>query len=48
MKRLALILFFAAAGLSWMAIRAEDTRKKKRLAMAAAVCWAIVVVGFLV
>lgn len=48
MKRIAVIVFFAAAGLSWMAFRIKDHRKKKRLAIAAAVCWAIVLVGFLV
>jgi hypothetical protein len=48
MKRLAVIVFFAAAGLSWMAFRTEDPRKKKGLSIAAAVCWGIVLVGFLV
>jgi hypothetical protein len=48
MKRLAVIIFFCAAGLSWMAFRTEDSRKKKLLGIAAAVCWAVVIVGFLV
>jgi hypothetical protein len=48
MKRLAVIVFFAAAGFSWMTLRTEDSRKRKRFAVAAAVCWAVVIVGFLV
>jgi len=48
MKRLAVIVFFAAAGLTWMAIKTEDAARKKRLAVAAAVCWGIVVLGFIV
>jgi hypothetical protein len=47
-KRLAIIVFIAAAGLSWMAVKTENTARRKRLAVAAAVCWAIVVIGFLV
>ena len=48
MKRLAVIVFFAAAGLTWMAIKTEDAVRKKRLAVAAAVCWGIVALGFIV
>jgi cytochrome bd-type quinol oxidase subunit 2 len=48
MKKLALIVFFAAAGLTWLAVRSDDAIRKRRFAIAAAVGWAIVVVGFLV
>jgi hypothetical protein len=48
MKRLAVIVFFIAAGLTWMAIKTEAAVPKKRLAIVAAICWGIVVLGFLV
>jgi hypothetical protein len=48
MKKLALIVFVVAAGLTWLAFRSEDPARKKRFAIAAAAGWGIVVIGFLV
>ncbi|MCF8078349.1 MAG: hypothetical protein K9K88_03625 [Desulfobacterales bacterium] len=48
MKKLAIIVFFAAVGLTWIALKTENAVRRKRLAVAAAVCWGIVVLGFLV
>ncbi|MCF8052428.1 MAG: hypothetical protein K9L59_14385 [Desulfobacterales bacterium] len=48
MKRLAAIFFLAAGVFTWLAFKSESPGRRKRLAAAAAVCWIIVVVGFLV
>jgi hypothetical protein len=48
MKRLVVIVFLAAAVLTGLAIKTDQAMRRKRLAIAAAVCWAIVVIGFLV
>ena len=48
MKRLLIIVLVVAAVLSWLAFKSDHPARRKRLAIAAAVTWAIVVIGFMV